>query len=252
MKCSEYAIKRRISLLSSIFGPVIMILGVAQSILLIDSDQPYAVGVRALVRTTKNFPCRLNSIRVFILHFQTKFRRIWFENAVWKLVWNSSPQLHHLASKLSLDAIVSCDKNRHWIVLDRRRGRNYYSLLVVYLTLLLQNRLLTFSSSSRSTTCWSVLLRLPSRYCIRVVFLPFLLSSTACSLFNVFWTFAWVTLGLLLNPQAVVAYFVGFVVIFGVAGAKILALLQLMKAVEKGLHKELMKLCISNHSLLFT
>jgi len=56
------------------------------------------------------------------------------------------------------------------------------------------------------------------------------------SLFNVFLTFAWVTLGLLLNPERVAAYFVGFLTIFGVVIFKGQSLAQLLKEAEAQLH----------------
>jgi len=62
-----------------------------------------------------------------------------------------------------------------------------------------------------------------------------------CSLFNIFWTFSWVTLGLLLDPGRVVAYFVAFLTVFAVAALKVMSLVQLMKTVEKNLTKELFK-----------
>jgi len=62
------------------------------------------------------------------------------------------------------------------------------------------------------------------------------------SLFNVFLTFAWVTLGLLLNPGRVAAFFVGFLTIFAVVVLKISSLSQLLKKAEGRLHLTLYKI----------
>jgi len=61
------------------------------------------------------------------------------------------------------------------------------------------------------------------------------------SLFNIFLTFAWVALGLLLNPERVMAFFVGFLTVFAVAVFKVQSLAQLMKEAENHLHMELFK-----------
>jgi len=68
-----------------------------------------------------------------------------------------------------------------------------------------------------------------------------LLSVVFFSLFNVFLTFAWVTLGLLLNPTRVAAFFVAFLTIFAVVFFKANSLQQLLKETEAKLHVALFK-----------
>jgi len=81
----------------------------------------------------------------------------------------------------------------------------------------------------------------PSRK-LDLLFFFALLTVILVSLFNLFWTFCWVTLGLLLDPERVVTYFVAFLTIFAVAFLKVAALVKLMKDAEKSLHIKLMKM----------
>jgi len=78
--------------------------------------------------------------------------------------------------------------------------------------------------------------RLDQAYFVGILLLCFF------SFFNLLLTFAWVALGLLLNPSRVVAYFVGFLTVFAVAVFKVNSLAQLMKEAEVHLHKDLFKL----------
>jgi len=80
--------------------------------------------------------------------------------------------------------------------------------------------------------------KIPSKILDRAYFLAILLV-LFFSLYNVLLTFAWVTLGLLLNPSRVVAYFVGFLTVFAVAVLKVNGIAALMKQVELELHKTL-------------
>jgi len=81
-------------------------------------------------------------------------------------------------------------------------------------------------------------IRTPPKF-IDITFFICLLAVIFFSLFNIMLTFAWVTLGLLLDPGRVAAFFVGFLTVIAVVLFKIQSLSQLMREAETALHVKL-------------